>query len=317
MTFSREPSDCSTEGISVTEKVAVTLESLETWPGRVSPGRARSRCRHKSRGGGERRPRVVTELTGSRPLEIAPGFIAFAFSKTLFPESGSTHVHHRLLLLVASLLFVPGVARAGDLTFTQDFDARFQFNVFDPHTGAPTGWVDYEAAGALTFTIDSAINDPNQTTVQILDVKGTLSSVYPSPILGPYTISPDVAFLGGELTNIVRDGSGNLTSADVSDLAMQWSLSAAGGAVYVFTADAGGLPFDGPITSLPFSYGTVLSGADQFNVYANEGGSNVVVAYGRDRTLTAVPEPSSLALLGIGAVGLYCFGRRYRYESIL
>jgi PEP-CTERM motif len=224
-------------------------------------------------------------------------------------------VRHQSLILIAALALVPSFARAGDLVFTQDFDAQFQFNVFNPSTGVPTGWVDYEAAGALTFTIGSAITDPSQTTVPILNVTGTLESVFPSPVLGPYSISPNVAFLGGELTNIERDGSGNLISANVSDLAMQWSLTAPGVPVYVFTADAGGLPFDGAITSLPFSYGTVLSGAAQFNVYADEGGTNVVVAYGRDRTLTAVPEPSSIALLGIGVLGLYAYGRRARRES--
>ena len=224
-------------------------------------------------------------------------------------------MRHRSLVLLGALMLMPGFARAADLTFTQDFDAKFQFNVFNPNTGMPTGWVNYEAAGALTFTIDAAINHPSQTTVQILDVTGTLASVFPSPLFGPYAISPDLAFLGGELTNIVRDGSGNFVSADVSDLAMQWYLSAAGGAVYVFTADAGGLPFHGMISSLPFSEGTMLSGAAQFNVYADEGGTNVLVAYGQDRTLTAVPEPSSVALLGIGAVGVFACRRKFRRNS--
>ena len=38
-----------------------------------------------------------------------------------------------------------------------------------------TGFQPYEAAGALTFTLDSAINDPNQTTVAFLNATGTLT----------------------------------------------------------------------------------------------------------------------------------------------
>jgi hypothetical protein len=96
---------------------------------------------------------------------------------------------------------------------------------------------------------------------------------------------------------------------------MQWDLVAFGGAVTLFTKDAGGLPFDGPITSLPFSPGTVLSGAAQFNVYFDYGGTDYLVAYGRDRTLTVVPEPSAIILLGLGGAGLSLRRWRIRRSS--
>jgi hypothetical protein len=76
------------------------------------------------------------------------------------------------------------------------------------------------------------------------------------------------------------------------------------GAVSLFTKDAGGLPFDGAITSLLFSYGTFLSGPAQFNVYFNAGGTDYLVASGEDRMLAAVPELSAIILLGIAAAGL-------------
>ena len=218
----------------------------------------------------------------------------------------------RVLICVAILSLVTGVVRAGDVTFTQDFQANFEFDILGAtpiNPGGATGFLPYEAFGALTFTLPSSINDPTQTTVPFTNPTGILHGV--SPILGPYSISPDVQFLGGDLTNIVRDGSGNVISADVSNLSMRWDLIAFGGSLTVFTLD--GLPFSGPITSIPFSYGTVISGPDQFNVYFDAGGTDFLVAYGRDRTLTAVPEPGSAALAGIAALAVGAFmvhGRR-------
>jgi hypothetical protein len=211
-------------------------------------------------------------------------------------------VRYRTLICVAILLCFPGLARAENLTFTQKFIANFEFDVLGNtpiNPGPATGFQPYEAMGALTFTLAPALNDPSQTTVPFTNVTGTLNGVYPTSLL-PYTISPDVQFLGGDLTNVVRDGGGNVISADVSNLSMRWDLIAAGGNLTLFTLD--GLPFNGAITSLPFSDGTVLSGADQFNVYLNVGGSNVLVALGEDRILTAVPEPTSGALGGLAAL---------------
>jgi hypothetical protein len=211
-------------------------------------------------------------------------------------------MRYQLLICVAALVSLPGLVHAGDLTFTQSFVANFDFDVLGGtpiNPGPATGFQPYEAFGALTFTLGSSINDPTQMTVPFTNVTGTLNGVYPLSLV-PYSISPDVQFIGGDLTNIVRNGSGNVISANVSDLSMRWDLIAFGGAVTLFTLD--GLPFDGSITSIPFSYGTVLSGPAQFSVYMDNGGTDLLVAYGENRTLTAVPEPASVTLAGLAAL---------------
>jgi hypothetical protein len=217
---------------------------------------------------------------------------------------GRILMRYRTLICVAALVLSPGLVHGGDLTFTQAFVANFDFDVLGGtpiNPGPATGFQPYEAFGALTFTLGSSINDPTQTTVPFTNVTGTLNGVYPTSLL-PYTISPDVQFVGGDLTNIVRDSRGNVISADVSDLSMRWDLIAFGGALTLFTLD--GLPFDGSITSIPFSNYTVLSGPAQFNVYMDFGGTDLLVAYGENRTLTTVPEPTSATLAGLAALTL-------------
>jgi PEP-CTERM motif len=224
----------------------------------------------------------------------------------------------RTLACFVALALSPGLVQASSLTFTETFLANFEFDVLGGtpiNPGPASGFQPYAAIGSLTFTFDSSLNDPSQpTTVPITDVTGTLNGLYPSSLV-PFTISPDRQFLSGDLTDIVRDSSGNVISANVSDLAMQWDLVAFGGGLTLFTKDAGGLPFDGAITSIPFSYGTVLAGAAQFNVYFDSGGTDYLVAYGEDRTLTAVPEPSAILLLALGAIGLHGFRLRFRRPS--
>jgi MYXO-CTERM domain-containing protein len=224
-------------------------------------------------------------------------------------------MRYRTLICLAGLLFFPSLVHGGDLTFTQDLVANFDFDVLGGtpiNPGPATGFQPYEAFGALTFTLDSSINDPTQTTVPFTNVTGTLNGVYPTSLL-PYTISPDVQFIGGDLTNIVRDGSGNVISGNVSDLSMRWDLIAFGGALTLFTLD--GLPFDGSITSIPFSNYTVLSGPAQFNVYMDFGGTDLLVAYGENRTLTTVPEPTSATLAGLAALTLGAVIARRRRNS--
>lgn len=218
---------------------------------------------------------------------------------------------NRLCICAAVVFFVTGPVRAESLTFTEQFVANFDFQLLGGtviNPGPATPFIPFEAIGSLTFVLDPSLNDPSKTTVPFTSVTGTLTGVQPTGFL-PYTISPDLQFLGGDLTNIIRDSGGNVISANVSDLSMQWEMVTPSLTLYTKV----GLPFDGTITSLPFAVGTVLSGPEPFDVYLL-GGPDTPVVIGENRTLTAVPEPGSLYLSGMAAllVGTVIARRRRR-----
>jgi hypothetical protein len=222
----------------------------------------------------------------------------------------------RTLFVLAALASFPGLAHAGGLTFTETFVADFEFSLLgntEINPGGTTPFIPFEAIGKLTFTLDPSINDPSQpTTVQFTGVSGSLSGVSPAGFL-PYVISPNLQFIGGELTNIVRDAGGNVISGNVVDLSSRWTMVGTPGNLTLFTKD--GLPFDSTITSIPFSAGTTLVGAADFNVYLDDGGSDPLVVIGRDRVLTAVPEPNSAVLGALAALGLVTVMVRRRISA--
>ena len=159
------------------------------------------------------------------------------------------------------------------------------------------------------------------STVPFTNVTGQLQGTPPSPPnLLPHFISPNVMFVGGDLTNIVRDMSGEVLSAKVDNLEMQWEFVGLPGSdldgVQLVTGGSAldpnsNLPFFGDVNGIPFVLGDVIMGPDvvdpnlgdeAFEVFLP--GFPTPVVLGRNRTLTVVPEPASFTVFGIGAIAM-------------
>lgn len=228
------------------------------------------------------------------------------FSATIAAQEPTPTLRNRSRLIVPAIvglaLGLAGEARAESLTFTRIIQADYELSLLGGtplNPGETTPFIAFRAVGELTFVLGSEIHDPGASEVPFQSVTGLLTGVSPTPAAFlPHTLDPNVEFLGGRLTNIIRDADGTILAADVDDLQMRWQLIAPG--LRLLTTV--GLPFFGPVGGVPFSVGDVIAEADPFEVYLDTGTSLVLIGTGRNRTLTVVPEPHSVVLLGLGAI---------------
>ena len=99
---------------------------------------------------------------------------------------------------------------------------------------------------------------------------------------------------------------------------MRWEMTGTpggGNEVRLFTNV--GLPFSGNVDGLPVSPGTVIAGADPFEVYLDLGsGASLLAVIGQNRTLTVVPEPCTLTLYCLALGGLAACGAWRRRHSL-
>ena len=214
----------------------------------------------------------------------------------------------RLPLAAVVAFAFAAATQAAPLSFTSPVIADYEFSILGGtplNPGPTTPFIPFRATGDLTFQLSPSLNDPSRpTSVPFTGLSGVLQGVPPSPDFTlPHTISPNLEFVGGTLANIVRDANGEVVSADVVGLNARWELVGQSPAfpVRLYTQD--GLPFDASGVSLPFAAGTVLRGDAPFNVFLDDGdgdpSNDVLVAIGRNRTLTVTPEPVSAVAFGL------------------
>lgn len=217
---------------------------------------------------------------------------------------------HRILIAAATLLLsLGGSTSHAALVFTSGVQANFTFTtVVNNPLGLPDNLaMDFVATGLMTFSLDDSL--ANASSMAFTNATGTLQVTAPAPfagaIMGPHE------FVSGQFQNITRDGLGNITGGNVVNLRMRWQMFVPGARLY--TADS--LPFNGAMTGAPFQIGNVMAGPDPFNVYLDTGagpGGDPLAVIGSNRllTITAVPEPSSLALLALSGAVCIVFKRR-------
>ncbi|MDC0937247.1 PEP-CTERM sorting domain-containing protein [Pirellulales bacterium] len=230
----------------------------------------------------------------------------------------------RMVMLAVLVQVLPQIAECAEVTtFTVKLRANYDFNILGgtPINPDPeTGFIPFQALGELTFELDPILNDPSEpTTVPFVSVTGMLQGTSPPPFL-PHVISPNLRFVGGALTDIVRDAAGEVVSARVDNLEMQWEMiGQPPGPLDGLRLPTGGndfdpnssIPFDAVVGGLPFALGDVLKGPDvgipmdeNFQVFLGDAQTGPLVVLGRKRTLTVVPEPAALVMLLLGTLAL-------------
>lgn len=218
------------------------------------------------------------------------------------------HMRTLLVTTAVALAALSGSFANAAIVFSNDFKADFRFTVVDGPLGPQLGVgtvLDFDARGPLTFTLDDSV--PNATTMNFTNVTGILNVVSPTNFI-PSTISPNVQFVGGQLTGIVRGPGGVITAGNVTNLRMRWEMIS--GTTRLYTKDS--LAFNGTISSVPFTYSNFLAEPANFDVFLDvgAGAADPLAIIGSNRVLTVVPEPSSLALLTLAGLGCSWFGRR-------
>jgi hypothetical protein len=241
-------------------------------------------------------------------------------------------MNKHVLFLYAAAGFVLGsgrVAQAAPIVPGQDTVPSVAVQMIELSPGTPfnptSSPIDFQLTADGSFTMTRDLQ--SGTTINISAITALFKGNLP-PFLGnaPFDLvagTPDLHPITGQITNVTQNPAdpGYSTGAESSFTSGDFTantyfkLDSFFGTIYsdpnspaVFTAS---------LTSLPPAPGTVFSSPDRVKLYYETGSSpdpthDPVIGYSFDRTVTATPEPTSLTLLGLGAVSLAGYGWRRR-----
>ncbi|GAB5402881.1 MAG: hypothetical protein Aurels2KO_11120 [Aureliella sp.] len=224
------------------------------------------------------------------------------------------HFTSRLLAIGALLALAPtckAALVAGTLSFDARADQRIRVPDGSPLTGAPfnipaNAEFDLSALGSISLGWE-ADGDSNGSVAL---TSFSASFLGADPTLGPYSLAgagdgPGATF-NGTLDNIVESG-GELVSADWTlNTTFSFRFTGAPGQPLVYTRDLA--TFTGVVRGGNATLGEVFTSNGDVNGFLSLGGdpsNDPVAAISFNRTVTAVPEPGSVALLCcFGSIGI-------------
>lgn len=203
----------------------------------------------------------------------------------------------------------------GSISFDAIADQQVRIPPGTPLTGAPfniPGGAEFDlsAFGVVSLGWDADSDSDGSTSLSTFSANFT--EVHPN--LGPYSLAatgvgPGATFTGS-LDNIVEIG-GDLVSADWTlNTTFSLTFTAAPGQPVIYTQQLA--TFTGVIRGGDATIGEVFTSAGEIEGFLSAGNpaSDPLAAISFNRTVTAVPEPSSFAMLSLSGLSLLCRRRR-------
>ena len=248
------------------------------------------------------------------------------------PHIGAAFPRQKVILFVA-LLALPAEAWAGPIQsgqFTVEVALRQSVELFPgtPFNPGPTSLtVQADAKGVLTVTRQQQVGSTILTSPF-----AHLSGVFPAPLPPiPYEIfagTPDLIPSQGVISNVVQNpldpgfatgDPSSFVSGDFREEAYFKQVLPGGTTIYSDPNTAA--IFTAHLTGLPYREGTTFTSPGRLNLYLQLGPGfdptrDLLIGQSFDRTLTVVPEPTSLGLLAAGVLGLTGYVGKRRKEAM-